>query len=271
MARGRTRSLALVAVAAATVVAGCGALGGGSVETVTPAPVPTDGVAYPPGVAADGVSPARVANAHERTLLTTNYTVSSRRAVVGPNGTMRTTNRTRTVAAGGETYAGRFDRTVGDSPLATLPLTLEYWTNGSVYASREFVSGSPEYYGWSQGDRATEDVDYSTVLTRTFDAVDVRVADRSADGVVLVGSRLRRPDRLPNQPYLTDPRNVSLTARVTDDGVVSRWRLAYDATVADRPVRVVWRITVADVGTTTVDRPPWVDTAKEWVRMRRAG
>lgn len=264
------RSLAVL-VAAAALLAGCGGFGGtgGAPGTATPAPVPTVTATYPPGVSGDGVFPEALASAHEERLSTTEYRVASRQRVVGPNGTMRTTNRTVAVADGGRVYAGRFNRTLVDFPVGALPLTLEYWTNGSVYATREFVAGSPEYYGWSRSGFPTEDVDYSNVFRRTFAAVETRVARGSAGGVVLVGSQLRRPGAFPNPPYLADPHNVSLTARVSDAGLVTRWRLAYDATVEGRTVRVVWRIAVTDVGATTVDRPAWVDTAREWVQRRR--
>jgi len=284
---GRADTLA-AAVVVAALVAGCGALAGGeSTATVTPAPVPTENTAFPPGVSPERVSSATLVSAHQRTLSTTNYTLRSHQRVVGPNGTVQEINRTRVVAAGGETFVGRFERTVVGSPLAREGLTLEYWSNGSAHATREAGHDAQPTYGWSRGADPSVDVDFSMVLARTFDAIDVRVVDRSADGVILTGSRLLHPDRLPNQaalskppkldpeinpdsfrrvprqPYLSQPRNVSLTSTVTDDGVVVRWRLAYDATVNDQSVRVVWQVAFIDVGTTAVVRPEWVDTARQ--------
>ncbi|MFC7139200.1 hypothetical protein ACFQMA_05025 [Halosimplex aquaticum] len=47
----------LVVLTALAVLAGCGGLGGGDAVdegTVTPAPVPTDGARYPPGIESGG-------------------------------------------------------------------------------------------------------------------------------------------------------------------------------------------------------------------------
>lgn len=274
MARGGVpRSLALVlAVLLAVPLAGCAGLvadDSPTEETVTPAPVPTETAALPPGVSAAGVSAEALASAHERRLRTTNYTLVSRQRIVGEDGTLRTTNRTRAVSAGGETYAGRFDRTVIDFPLRTLPMTIEYWTNESVYASRQLLSGSATVYGWSRDGGHSEDVDESGVVARVLRAVDTSVVKRER-GVVVVGSDLRRPETLPHPPYLDGPHNVSLTATVDSDGVVTRWRLAYDARIENRTVRVVRETRITDIGTTTVDRPDWVSTAREWVTENRA-
>jgi hypothetical protein len=67
---------------------------------------------------------------------------------------------------------------------------------------------------------------------------------------------------------MTTPQNVSLTATVTGDGVVTRWRLAYDTTVENRSVRVVRETRITEIGRTTVGRPAWVDTAREWEQAR---
>lgn len=250
------------------VLGGCsGLVGGGSDRgTVTPAPVPTAGETYPPGVSEGSVEPAVLGKAHSRFLARTSYTVVSRQRISGADGTLRWTNRTRRVAAGGDAYAGWFNRTVVDFPAGTLPVTLEYWTNGSVHATRRFVGDEPTFYGWANAPSPIEGVDGSRVLVSTLRAVRVGVVDRPS-GVVLVGSALRRPGLLPTPPYVTDLRNVSLTARVREDGVVTRWRIAYDATVKNRTVRVVRRTVVTDVGNTTVRRPDWIDTARKWEQV----
>jgi hypothetical protein len=272
MARGPTRrSVALATLVACTALVGCSGFVGptDSTEAVTPAPVPSETAAYPPGISAASVSPEGVAAAHARRLQSRNYTLVSRQRVVGPNGTMRTTERRREVAAGGDVYAGRFNRTVREFPHRTLAGRIDYWTNGSVYASRGLVDGTAEYYGWSRDD-PDEDVDGSDVIARVFAATDPHVVSREDEAIVVASSRLVRPDRLPSPPYLTAPHNVSLTARVTDEGVVVRWRLAYDATVEDRPVRVVWTSGLTDVGATTVERPAWLPQARAWVDGQRA-
>jgi len=267
-----THLLALFCLVAAVALAGCAGLVGGDSadpfgETVTPAPVPTDDDPLPPGVTESGVSVVGLTETHTARLRATNYTYVSRQRVIEDGTVLRRTNRTRRVATGGRQYAGRYDRTVLGFPVGTIPGTMDYWTNGSVYATQRFVDGEPEFYGWSSGGHPSEDVDGSAFLARVLGAVEVSVVDR-ADGTTLAGSELSDPDALPNPPYMTAPENVSLTATVTDDGVVTRWRLAYDTTVEDRDVRVVRVTRITDIGQTTVDRPSWIDTAREWQRER---
>jgi hypothetical protein len=269
---GATHLLALSCLVAAIALAGCAGLVGRDspsvVErTVTPAPVPTDGDPLPPGVTESGVSVVGLTETHAVRLRATNYTYVSRQRVVEDDTVLRRTNRTRRVATGGQQYAGRFDRTVLGFPVATIPGTMDYWTNGSVYATQRFIDGEPEFYGWSRTGQPTEDIDGSAFLARVLRAVETSVVDRES-GVMLAGSELRDPDALPNPPYMTTPQNVSLTASVTADGVVTRWRLAYDTTVENQSVRVVRITRISDVGRTVVDRPPWIDTAREWQRER---
>jgi len=251
-----------ILVTVLVVLAGCGGLTGGNrtpAETVTPVAVPTDGEAYPPGISETGVSPGVVVDTHERQMRETSYTFVSRQRVVGSNGTMWVTNRTREVGEDG--YAGRIGHRVVEFPLGRFSEPIEYWGNGSVYASRRILSERTEFYGWERTDRPPRNVTSLPLLERTLSATGVGVVGQP-DGVALVGDELRRPDRLPNPPYLTEPRNVSLTVRVSERGTVSSWRLAYDATLVNRTVRVTRETRLTAIGETDVRRPDWVDTAR---------
>lgn len=246
------------------VLAGCGAFGGGGAtvaESVTPAPVPTDGEVYPAGVSSDGVVPSVLVETHEQRLAETNFTFASQRRIVGPNGTMVVTNRTRRIANEEGSFAGRIDHRVFEFPLGRFSKPIEYWGNASVYASRRILSERTEFYGWQRNTEPPRRQTSLPLLERSLEATRLGVVDRPA-GVTIVGSELRWPDRLPNPPYLTDPRNVSLTVRVGEDGVVRRWRLAYDATLVNETVRVTREVRLTDLGETTVRRPTWVDTAR---------
>ncbi|WP_436925125.1 hypothetical protein [Halosimplex amylolyticum] len=252
-----------VALAVLLSLAGCGGLGGSDSAdggTVTPAPVPTDGAQYPPGIGKDGVAADVVAETHERRMNETNYTFVSRQRVAGPNGTMWVTNRTRRIANDEGAYAGRIDHRVEEFPLGRFAAPIEYWGNESVYASRRILSERTQFHGWSRTDQ-TDDLTSLPLIERTLAATELSVVDRP-DGVRLVGRSLREPDRLPSPPYLTDPRNVSLTVRVTDEGMITRWRLAYDATLTNRTVRVTREARLTAIGSTTVRRPDWVDRAR---------
>ena len=259
----RPRLARSLLLAALVVLAGCNAFTGSEPtveETVTPAPVPTDGPDYPPGIADNGVVASVVTETHERRMSGANYTFVSQQRVVGDNGTMWVTNRTRQIANDEGAYAGRIDHQVNEFPLGRFAEPIEYWGNESVYASRRVLSERTEFYGWQRTDQ-TANLTSLPLIERTLAATELSVVDRP-DGVRLVGISLRNPDRLPSPAYLTEPRNVSLTVSVTDEGVIERWRLAYDATLANRTVRVTRDARLTDIGSTTVRRPDWVDQAR---------
>jgi len=245
------------------VLAGCAGFGGGEPtveETVSAAPVPTDATEFSPGIARDSVAVGVVVDTHERRLSETNYTFVSRQRVVGSNGTMWVTNRTRKIANDRGAYSGRIDRRVNEFPLGRFAAPIEYWGNESVYASRRILSERTSFYGWSRSDE-TEEFTSLPLIERTLSATRLSVVERS-DGVTLVGSSLRDPAELPSPPYLRNPRNVTLTVRLSEAGAISRWRLAYDATLDNRTVRVRRDARLTGVGSTTVRRPDWVDAAR---------
>lgn len=258
------------ALAALVVLAGCGTIAGSdrSIEkTVTPAPLPTDGAEFPPGISNSGVAPDVVTDTHERRMSGTNYTFRSRQRVVGPNGTMWVTNRTRRIDNEASAYTGRIDHNVTEFPLGRFSAPIEYWGNDSVYASRRILTDRTSFYGWSRTDQ-TDTFASLPLIERTLTATRVSVVSR-AGGVTLVGDSFSDPQKLPSPPYLENPRNGSLTVRVTDRGVVTRWRFAYDATLANETVRVTRRARLTDIGSTVVERPPWVDAARAEMLSRQ--
>lgn len=263
----RERPVRSLLVAGVVLLAGCGAAVGSDPpprDTVTAVPVPTTGEDYPPGIDEAGVSPSSVAAAHDRALDGTSFTFVRRHRVVAANGTVWTTDRERRVAADG-TYAGRSNRTASEPPLQRVPpVRFAYWTNGTATAYYRESSRGPGSYAWSDGTPPVVDVTGSRTVERLFGAVEPSVVERQ-EGVVLVGSSDRLPAALSPPLGLANPRDVSLTARVASDGVVTRWRLVYEATVDGRTVRVVRDARVTAVGETTVERPAWIDTAHEWV------
>lgn len=259
-----------VALAALLVLAGCAGLGGTDPsvdETVTAAPVPTDGTEFPPGISSRGVVVDVVTETHERQLNETNYTFLSQQRVVGANGTMWVTNRTQQIDNERGTYSGRIDHRVREFPLGRFAAPIEFWGNESVYASRRILSERTSFYGWERTDETAEFTSLP-LIGRTLAATRLSVVDRP-DGVVLLGNSLRDPDRLPTPPYLRDPRNVSLTVRITDSGAITNWRLAYDATLVNETVRVTREARIVDVGSTTIRRPEWVDEARDEMLSRQ--
>lgn len=263
------RPLVVAGVAALVVLAGCPALGAqqARTETLTPVPLPPTDRPLPPGVTDGGVAPSALVDAHVRRLAATNYTLTVSRRVrlangTGENGTVSVFERVRRVAAGGRTYAGRYGRTAPNPLLPVSTLTVEYWTAGDGYATRHRDAESVVFLGWSPVGEPVDDVDRSRQLERTFSAFDLTVVERTDGGVVLTDGRPGSAPDLPTPPFVSDQHDATLTVRVTADGLVADWRLVYDGSVADRPVRVVYDGSVTAVGATTVGRPDWVDRAQ---------
>ena len=69
------------------------------------------------------------------------------------------------------------------------------------------------------------------------------------------------PVRLEVPRNLERPRNLTARFRVRSDGLLHRWRGAYNTTFRGETVRVVRTGRIVDTGETAVRRPPWVDNA----------
>jgi hypothetical protein len=259
-----TRAVTAV-VTLAFLLAGCsGFVGQDSPETVTPAAVPTDGAGYPPGVSDDTVVPPALASAHARTLSTTNYTLVTRQLVTDRNGTvLRRSNHTRYVAANNTTYAGHFRQ--NGTELNVFTTRIDYWTNGSIVAAQyDERADRPHRVKWTvRNDGPVSDLSERRTIRGIGEAVDLSVAERTDGGVVLVGTRLRNPDRLITPLFVSDPRNVSVRLRVGHDGTVEALRLAFDAERSGQRVRVTQDIRVTNVGSTTVEKPGWTTNVSQ--------
>lgn len=262
------------------VTAGCNVpAGGGSGEptrTVTPVPVPAEET-LAPGVTDEGVvNPRALADAHAGVLAGTSFRLSVNRTVRGANGTLRDRLRLDLALAADRGYRAEAATAGPDAPvfLGTPPANATFWSNGSTYARKLTrdgettyntftpVEGAGTWQYWARtvpfgGQRASP----RAFLTRTFRAVDTTVVGRAdANGTTVY--RLRgntTTERLDAQ--IDDPRNVSLTATVTERGLVRSLSLRYVGTMDGEPVRVTRTVAYRDVGATTVERPPWLERA----------
>ncbi|MFC6974169.1 hypothetical protein ACFQL1_04975 [Halomicroarcula sp. GCM10025709] len=250
----------------ALVLAGCSGFGGqGAPERLTPAPIPTDDAQYPPGVSERAIEPGVLARSHEGSLRTSSYTLTTRQRIEGDDGeVLRRTNRSRLVAKNASSYRGYFLQNTTEYPSAGLTTRVDYWTNGSVVATRyEERTGRRSLHMWP-----ADSVDSVTDLTgrqrleAVLEAVDVRIARHEPDGdVVLVGSDFVDRDRLIRPLFVSHPTNVSVQLRVRSDGTVVAKRIGYDATLSGRDIRIVRTTRLSNEGETTVDRPAWVANA----------
>jgi hypothetical protein len=255
-----------VTLALVLVLAGCSGFGGqGATEPVTPAPIPTDAAPYPPGVSERAVDPGILARAHEGALRTTNYTLTSRQRIVGADGeVLRRTNQSRLVAENATSYRGYFEQNTTEYPTAGLTSRVDYWTNGTVVATRyQERTGERSLHMWpADSVDSVTDLTARQRLASILAAVDVRVARHESDGdVVLVGSEFVDRERLIRPLFVSHPTNVSTQLRVRSDGTIVAARLEYDATLSGRQIHIVRETHITDEGRTTVDRPTWVANA----------
>jgi hypothetical protein len=256
------RSLAAAVLVVLAVLAGCGGPASDvSDPTLTPAPVPT-AQQFPPGVSDDGVSASTLVAAHENRLLATNFTATVERRVVDTNGTIARSWRRHRVAAGGEQYFGQYNRTFVRFGIRRPVDSVAYWAGADGFASRFGGDGSATLDWSTDRDRAL-DLDGSRQLRRSLGVLSVAATERRDDGVVLTATGASNPAALPGPAYVEQRRNVSARLDVRRDGLVTDWRVTYDARLDGRPVRVLTTVRISEVGTTTVPRPDWVDAASE--------
>ena len=257
--------LSVVCLVALTVLAGCSGLVGEAPErspSLTPAPLPTTAEAFPPGVSDRGVSASTLTTAHRNRLASTNFTMVVRQRVVDSNGTIMRMTRRHRVAVGGEPYYGRYNRTLVRFGTQRAVDSLSYWSGPDGFATR-FSGGSGEpVLHWSADSNRSIDIDGSVELSRTVETLELSVADRQGDAVVLVATGASNAQRLPGPSYIGDRHNVSATFVVGLDGLASDWRIAYDARFDERSVRVIHTVRIVEVGSTTVSRPDWVEAAR---------
>lgn len=290
------RPRAVLGVVCLLVLAGCGGawpvgdpvsggVDGGATSTVTPAPLPEEEPAFPPGVARRGVVDARrLAGAHEAAIANASYTVRSNRTVVYANGSLRSSLVVEVALARNRTFLATAATAGPGAPvfLGVPPARATFWSNGSIYVRRFTADGETTYNRFDPGQRFAGTWRYWTrtvpfggrsgrpgsFYAETFGAVPTRVTGRETAGNVslvhLAGGETRgsvEGTPLDGDGSLESVRNVSLRATVDQRGVVRSLSLDYDATADGRPVHVSWTVRYRAVGRTTVGRPAWFDRA----------
>lgn len=241
---------------------------GGAAPTLTPVAVPSTDTPPPeertllPGLSAAGVrDPGRLADAHYTALEGRSYTRVGNMTVLSANGTTLTRwDRRLRVAAGWERYRyRRVARTAPSYPVSAYRPELAAWYDGkSVYFRG--VDGEDVDYARQSGNSLGDMTRHDRLLA-LYANFETRVR-RAGDGYRLVGTDLENPAALDVPALLSDPRNVTFLAVLGPDGRVERYRLAYDATLDGRPVRVVRTARFSAVGDTDVPEPGWAAEAR---------
>lgn len=279
----QSRSLLVLAVVAATVTAGCAAVGSFGPEqgeTLTPVDVasPTPGAtqsdAAAPGTGADvgsqeALSDVDVVARHSTALTDRSFRLRTTQRVVVNGSTVRRTTYSRTVASGGTAYVATLNRTNSDYPRNVTISDIDTYYNGTVLATRYRTtddSPRPRYTFSRDPAVRTDELAAQDQLRGFLRAYEIRrrVGTSTTPGTFLEGDRILAPTAIHNPIGTSRPRNGTLSMAVRDDEIVTLGRIEYTVTVGEnRTGRVVRTIRIGDVGTATVDRPAWVETAVE--------
>lgn len=262
-----TRRPARWLVAALLLLSGCNAFpaGPGSTTTVTPAEIPAPATPSAQAWTGDSFDGSRAATTHARTLRNTSYTVNQTILTRFTNGTIARRSVTRARFSAGEranVTRTWVDRRGADTQHRTV---------------RRFQVGATRYRLVVADGERTRTVtngtgygvaEYREVLAnggpvaRVFGYVDVQILNRyTEDGTRYVDVASVRPVSVPPLS------NVSLTATVSERGVIRSYRVSYGVERGGTRLRTAVTLSYTAVGRTTVDRPAWVD---QGVRASRA-
>lgn len=235
---------------------------------MTPVAVPSDeatatpDVPFAPGVRDDGVDGERLAGPHARALANTSYAVNQTLVQRYANGTLR--SRYVTVARFTET-PGRFAATLRQTDRRDGRLVerivRRYGDGDDAYAAiTEKNTTRYRRLRWPDGERRDprqvypENLTNAQSIARVFTLVETGVVDT----VEVNGTRYARLESTSNAT-LPPLSNVSVTALVSERGVIRSYRVTYDVSRSEGSVRATVAVSYTRVGETTVTEPSWLD------------
>ncbi len=264
------RSLPVLMLTILVVLGGCGGTfgtgdSGQPSETVSwsPTPSPTPERTLPPGVSETAVDAATLAEAHHLALARAAVTVETRRLINASNGTTLADVRT-TTRSNGSRIAYQYAATGAAPRVAGItPSAFSYWSDGDETLYRSVDSNGTVTYAVLPSE-AQAPLDVSTTgRDRVFGALSVMDprldGTRSKDGLKLYV--LRAEAKRIERPRGSDWQNVSLTATVTEGGVVTMYRLRYETRFNETAVAVEEQFRVQNVTETVVSQPDWYEEA----------
>jgi len=283
-----TRRLASsIALALLVVLAGCSGLPGSGTPTdggTTPTPTPTATTDTPtptptatqspspetvaPGLTESGVVDAwALAREHKTTLRSVSRTVQVERTVTAADGTTLARVET-TVDRSGPLVPGTYRRTVSGSAPGSVgePTTdLAVWTNGTATVTKTGSGGAATYTN-SSGRASVFGSDGTRwqTLFLLFTGTNVTVTDeRTRNGVSAY--RVESTGQPSGDSRFASYGNVSVTAVVSEDGIVRRYELSYDRSIDGRQVTVTESVRFTDLTSTEVTKPDWYGTGNATV------
>ena len=221
----------------------------------------------PSGLSASGVTdPWKLADAHRAALNETSYTVGTN-LTARENGTVLARwNSTVKVAAGGLPLLNRYE-VGGERPnaIGSFGHDVEAWIdeNRTLYAM-EGPNGTT-YQRAPAESRPPSQPAGRDHLYLLFVGLDTTVTGtETRDGTTLYrvnSTGVADAEVLADELRTETVENASLSALVTEDGLVREYHVEYAGTVENATIRVERTTRFANLGETTVERPPWYDEA----------
>lgn len=222
---------------------------------MTPAPVP--GAQYPPGVTTAGLDdPTALIAAHSEVLHGTSARIVTEKTVTLPNGT-RVSRERKTVLLG-PNWSRSVVTVSRERPGAPDRRSVSF-TDGTV-SFRRTTTGTGTRHS---RDDSPDDVPARAVpgraadLLRGFEGSTVSMTDETPARIRIEGTFGVGVSTM----GFGQVTNATAMAIVDSEGLVHRIRVSYDTENprAGERVRIVERVAVHDVGSTTVPAPEWVD------------
>lgn len=270
-----SRSILWTVLLVLVVLAGCNGFPVGSDNpTVTPADVPTDSrPETPEGQLAPGVFPTRIdasalAHAHARVLGSTTFTIRMNRTYRYPNGTVRGWFSTKTSVDSepSSQFRGYSRARYSQSYLRTndylsLSMYERWYTSNATYQRFTFANNTTDYRSVPPAGTNPFQITGAWRIVDTFSNVETQVTplDRNGSTYYRIEGQVSSGSRFASNSST----NTSQWLLVDSRGVVREHHI--NATVTGQngsPQRLQFSISYQNIGNTTVERPAWIDTAR---------
>lgn len=230
------------------------------VETATESPEQ-----FAPGLTEAGVTDARaLAGAHGDRLRNTSYTVVAVRTTWNENRSIHwTADSHARVGAGGSPVQFVWNTSGSPPDSSTLRADVAIW-HSDTHSFTRFVdrNGTANYsHSAPQRDMLGSTPGSGTSIHSLLGAVNTTAVERidAGDGTLYRVVSTSQPH---SALFDRSRSNYSLSALIDSSGLVHRYRVSYDVHEDGRTRHVTrtWRL--SDVGSTTVEKPPWLDEAR---------
>lgn len=275
-------ALRVLLLALLVALAGCaGAFGGPATETPDDRPTTTADAAtadgqFAPGLTGDGLTDAdALVNAHADALTGQSVTLREEQIRRYENGSLRwSVNRTLRTAANRTRFL-RVVETSNRSVFGASEGRVAVFADGeAVYRSVEtantsWISPLRTASGGLEAPRnvrldlaRTDDLYVVLDAFALNDSANVDSADAPGRYRV-VSDEIARPDLLASHLNLTAVRNATLTAVVTDDGLLTEYRLEFVGEKRGATIRGTAAVRYSSVGETSVEAPEWYEEAEQ--------